>query len=409
MGSLWNRSGTVERYADDLRASGAKAYFFVGDTTTKLTVFRDSSEASAYPHPLTADANGRWPDVFVPYIASYDVRVTSEDDVQLTFSLKIPNPNPVDITTVAPAQQLVTTGMVHCEFINAPKAGYVRLNGRTIGDDISNASELNSTALARDLFLYLWNNVNDPFCPVTPGGRGATAEADFGAHKQLGLPDMRGYTFCGLATMGNSVSDILPPPINWTLGDGTLTASSIGGSLMALSAHHLPLHTHKGSVDTSTTLGAVAHGHTLSGETAGPDRDHSHALSGTFTSSSNPITHHHNVPDLQINAPNSFGSGGGTAINSIVYGNADGPSTTDDTSVPHSHTIVLDGSNTGSASQIHRHQFSPAVGSTVVADSTTQNLNHAHTFTTGTGAPDLQGLPFMNMQPTRTVTWFIKL
>src|SRR6266566_315904 len=119
MGSLWNRSGTVERFADDLRATGAKAYFFLGGTTTPMSVFRDSGESSAHPNPVVADANGRWPDVFVPYILSYDVRVTTADNVQLTYTLQIPNPDPVDLTVTIPADERVQTGMIHAELVNS--------------------------------------------------------------------------------------------------------------------------------------------------------------------------------------------------------------------------------------------------------------------------------------------------
>src|SRR5215471_12537284 len=99
MGSLWNRSGTVERYADDLKAAGAQAFFFVGGTTTPLVVYHDAAEGSAHTNPVVADSRGRWPDIFVPYILNYDVLVKTAEGVQLTYTLAIPNPNPVDITT----------------------------------------------------------------------------------------------------------------------------------------------------------------------------------------------------------------------------------------------------------------------------------------------------------------------
>src|SRR6185369_2909144 len=150
----------VERYADDLRADGAKAFFFQGGTTSPLTVYRDAGESSAHPIPVVADANGRWPDVFVHYTVSYDFQVKSKDDVQITFTLGVPNPNPVDLTVVIPPEERVSTGMIHGEFINASKPGYVRLNGRTIGNAASGASEratgLNNTnSDVFNLFQYL--------------------------------------------------------------------------------------------------------------------------------------------------------------------------------------------------------------------------------------------------------------
>src|SRR5262245_18709282 len=130
MSTLWNRSGTIERYADDLRAGGAQAFFFEGGTTTPFTVYRDSAQGSAFPHPVVADANGRWPHVFVPFTTSYDVRVTSAVGEQLTYTLEIPNPDPNPTSSLPPAispEQLVQTGMIPPELVNVSKIGYVRL------------------------------------------------------------------------------------------------------------------------------------------------------------------------------------------------------------------------------------------------------------------------------------------
>jgi hypothetical protein len=194
----------VERYADDLRAAGAKAYFFNGGTTTPLTVFQNSGESSAHTHPVVADSNGRWPDVFVPYITSYDVQVKTADDVQITYSLQIPNPDPVDLTVTIPAENQVATGMVHAEFISVPKAGYVRLNGRTIGNAASGATE-RANADTVNLFTYLWDNLSNTLAPVS-GGHGASAAADFAANKTITLLDMRGASLVGVDDMGNSAA-----------------------------------------------------------------------------------------------------------------------------------------------------------------------------------------------------------
>ena len=168
MSSLWNRSGTVERYADDLRASGAKAFFYQGGMTSLLTVFQDSGESSAHASPVVADANGRWPDVFVPYVVSYDVQVKSADDVQLTYSLQIPNPDPVDLSVVIPAEERIQTGMIISELVNSTRTGFVRLNGRTIGNPASLATERANTDTS-NLYIYLWNNLPNTVAPVSLG------------------------------------------------------------------------------------------------------------------------------------------------------------------------------------------------------------------------------------------------
>lgn len=59
------------------------------------------------------------------------------------------------------------------------------LNGRTIGDASSGATWASADAEA--LFLLLWANAADTYCPVS-GGRGASAAADWAAHKTLTIP-----------------------------------------------------------------------------------------------------------------------------------------------------------------------------------------------------------------------------
>src|SRR6266576_467510 len=184
MSTLWNRSGTVERFgADDLRAAGAKAYFYQGGTTSPLTVFQDAAVNVEHPNPVVADATGRWPNVFVPFVDSYDVRVTTAEGAQLTYTAQIPNadPNPAVASTTKPAATLIQTGMIHGEFVDTVKVGFVRLNGRTIGNGSSSGTERANDDTA-GLFSYLWGNLDNTIAPVS-GGRGISAASDFAASK----------------------------------------------------------------------------------------------------------------------------------------------------------------------------------------------------------------------------------
>lgn len=93
MPAYWNRSGTIERYGSDLPAAGAKAYFFSGGTLTALTVYEDAAGNTAHPTPVVADADGRWPDVFIATASgAFDVQVTTSGGFQLSYSVNIPNP-----------------------------------------------------------------------------------------------------------------------------------------------------------------------------------------------------------------------------------------------------------------------------------------------------------------------------
>ena len=95
--------------------------------------------------------------------------------------------------------------MIHGEFINASKPGYVRLNGRTIGNAGLGASEratgLNNTnSDVFNLFQYLYNNVHEAIAIVSGGRTPSGAIADFNANKNIVLPDCRGSTFVGSTT-----------------------------------------------------------------------------------------------------------------------------------------------------------------------------------------------------------------
>ncbi|KKM04826.1 hypothetical protein LCGC14_1760340 [marine sediment metagenome] len=80
-----------------------------------------------------------------------------------------------------------TTGDVKTSFAVIANSGWVIMDDGTIG----NAASLATTRANADtvsLFTLLWDNTADAQCPVLPGGRGASAAADFAANKTLTLP-----------------------------------------------------------------------------------------------------------------------------------------------------------------------------------------------------------------------------
>jgi hypothetical protein len=427
----------VERYADDLRADGAKAFFFQGGTTSPLTVYRDAGESSAHPIPVVADANGRWPDVFVPYTVSYDFQVKSKDDVQITFTLGVPNPNPVDLTVVIPPEERVSTGMIHGEFINASKPGYVRLNGRTIGNAASGASEratgLNNTnSDVFNLFQYLYNNVHEAIAIVSGGRTVSGAIADFNANKNIVLPDCRGSTFVGLDDMGN------PTPANafagllFNIGTTTFPAASIGTNSNVLSITQMPPHLHQG-----TTARHLGHQHTTksSGDTGVELRTdnrnfaaHSHAwgtaggssgfvqgVNGRFSTYANSqagydLNHAHNYVDDFFRGNNQSATGGNR-----LNGDNSSQNRTTDTAInsgynlDHAHFIDV-GGTTATQDIAHFHNMVNIAGFTDFVSNATASGAHDHDFTTDTrGGTSGVAQPFNNMGLSRLVTWFIKL
>jgi len=75
--------------------SGWKLYFWEsGSTSTPLTTYSDSARTVAHSNPVVADANGRWPDIFLGD-SNYNVELKDADDVLLDSA------DPVGVTAVS--------------------------------------------------------------------------------------------------------------------------------------------------------------------------------------------------------------------------------------------------------------------------------------------------------------------
>lgn len=399
MGSLWNRSGTIERYADDLRAAGATAYFFNGGTTSALTVYRDAAGNSAHPNPVVADAHGRWPDVFVPYTLGYDVQVKTAEGVQLTYSQNIPNPDPVELTVTPDPTTNVTTGMIHAEMTQNTKTGYVRLNGRTIGSALSAGTERKNDDTL-NLFSYLYNNLSDALAPVSGGRGGSGAAADFGPpfNKTITLPDFRGAMPVGLDDMGSTAGNNFTG-LTFLTGNSVTAGSNIGVNSQVLDISQIPAHAHSGTTNqespththtATTSIQSASHTHTASVGTDSPDHTH------TPPTLNDPGHVHAQDSRTVLNQAGGGATGGnpvaitggttGSSGSNITY---TAPGLTTGASVRHSHTVTL-----GNQSVDHTHSF------------TTTDGAHSHTFTTSTAGG---GGPMNNLPHSFLVTWFIKL
>jgi hypothetical protein len=88
-----------------------------------------------------------------------------------------------------------STGDIKMSFKTVADAGWILANDTSIGDASSGAT---GRANADTLLLYtlLWTNVADQWSPVV-GGRGASAAADFAAHKPMNLPKTLGRALAG--------------------------------------------------------------------------------------------------------------------------------------------------------------------------------------------------------------------
>lgn len=231
--------------------AGALLYIYASNTTTPQDSFQDQGLTLKNPWPLPADNSGRVPMLYLAD-GSVHVRLTDASGVvQFDYpSMLVVGPSSgggggggggVDPTTVFQTGDCIwleTTGT---------RVGWVRDNGKTIGNGVSGASE-RANADCQNLFVYLWN-LNRPDCPVTPGGRGSTALNDFNNNKQIQLPDKRGYCPAGDTAMGNAdLGNLAGVPF---LGAGnSSTVGSKGGEAThqlqtaEVGAHHHSVYLH---------------------------------------------------------------------------------------------------------------------------------------------------------------------
>ena len=241
--------------------SGGLLYIIqAGTISTPQNAYQDAALTIPLPNPIPLDAAGRIP---MFYLADGQIKVRLQSSIGVVKfvadNLLVIGPSSgvsggpgVDATTV------MQTGDIKIRYDNAIINGFVRCNGLTIGDASSGATERvdapgNGT---QPLFLYLWNI--DSTLAVTPGGRGASAAADWAAHKQLALPDSRSVLLGALDGMGSTNKN------NWqnvtfTKGNAT-TLGSVGGrtnTSVTLALGNLPAFTPAGSISIAGLTGTV--------------------------------------------------------------------------------------------------------------------------------------------------------
>ncbi|KQO90916.1 hypothetical protein ASF36_22060 [Methylobacterium sp. Leaf90] len=205
-----------------------RAQFFEAGTTTPRPVYANAALTTPLAQPVACDASGRFPRVYLGY-GLYRERVfsTSGGDLWNDDGLGLPAPeDEVDPEPEVPANAYAITGDTMWRMDGLIRSGWVRMNGGTIGNAASGASERGDADTA-DLFSYLFTTFADDLAPVI-GGRGASAATDFATGKRITVPSMRGLLQGGLDSMGVGSAGRIQTiaALTLTAGSSTATVSS---------------------------------------------------------------------------------------------------------------------------------------------------------------------------------------
>lgn len=221
-------------------------------------------------------------------------------------------------------------------------SGWVQLNGRTIGNGSSGATE-RANADTEALFSLLWDSMADAQAAVS-GGRGASAAADYAANKTIALPDARGRAIFGNDTMGNASANRIANQFN---GDTQGNSGGVEEHTLSAGESGTSNHGHADTFDTdnqsaSHTHSMQSHTHTMGNHyhLQYSNDDATVGLGSTNTPSKqdlNPGTADYAYDIASNNTSASVGRTGGPSTNT-----SDGPSTgsTGSQSASHNHTIT---------------------------------------------------------------------
>lgn len=232
-------------------APNAKLFFFNAGTTTPQVTYTNSALSVPHANPVLTDSQGRVPRIYL-LEGKYRIRVERSDGVLIYDDDNLQGSFQTAEQGETPAfdeNGIARTGDIKPAFDTSQQAGWVRMNGRTIGSAASLATE-RANADVEDLYTFLWERNAS-----VEGGRGGSAAADWSANKPLVIPDARGRAFFVSDTMGNTAAGRLTDAI--MSPDGETLGATGGAQEVTLTEAQLPALTK-----TTTTNGAHTHSYT---------------------------------------------------------------------------------------------------------------------------------------------------
>ena len=203
-------------------------FYVAGTVGTLQDNFADFGLTQKQANPLNCDQAGRVP-MFWLADGLIHIRLTDSTGglggtpvIDTTMQVLGPSSGGGGGGGTVDPTSIMATGDMKLRYGIGPLAGFVRLNGLTIGTATSGATE-RANADTQALWVYLYG---DATLPVS-GGRTGNALNDFNANKTIGLPDWRGQAVAALDDMGNSPSGRLTATY---FGVAATTLGASGGS-----------------------------------------------------------------------------------------------------------------------------------------------------------------------------------
>lgn len=223
---------------------GGLLYFYAAGTTTPQSAYQDISLTIPWPNPITLDSGGNVPQLFFAdgYIKFRLTNSAGVVQIDGDYTLVMGPTAGAGAAPSVDATTILQTGDLKARYGTGTHSGWVRANGRTIGSASSSASE-RANSDCQDLFEYLWGA--DSNLSVSTG-RGASANADWVANKNIALPDWRGRALAALDDMGNSAAGRLTATYFGTAA--TVLGAAGGAQSKVLVTANLPPYTPAGTI-----------------------------------------------------------------------------------------------------------------------------------------------------------------
>jgi microcystin-dependent protein len=233
----------MQAYADGTNwdpGEGAGLYSFDGTNWVKSTVAGDLGGLAT----LNEVALSNIEDIVADRLLGREGTVGVPEVLTLGTGLAFSGKSVV--CTVSGGDPIPTGARIGFTGLTAP-SGWVLADGRTIGD-VSSGATNRANDDTEALFTLLWNSYASAELAIeTAVGasttRGASAAADFAAHKRLALPDYSGRVGVGKDDMSGSAAGRITSGSKAGI-DGTTMGTSGGVEEYQLTEDEMPSHIH---------------------------------------------------------------------------------------------------------------------------------------------------------------------